>query len=119
MERLSIWVSLVDVGHVDLGHVSPSLSILSVDLWRRHSLVRVVAESLPEVERGELVVELPRTEHGLRVFCESLRSRLAPGWRMRVVQWSSREGGASVAAGGVRPAELQHRVALTFRRSGG
>lgn len=92
MERLSVWVSLVDVGHVDLGHVRPALSILSVDLWRRHSLVRVVAESLPPVEQGELVVELPEDEHGLRVFCESLTSRLARGWRIRVVRWASRRG---------------------------
>jgi hypothetical protein len=92
MERTRVWVSLVDVGHVDLGHVAPTLSILSVDLWRRHSLVRVVAESLPASECGELVVELPAHEQALRAFCLSLNERVPAGWSIRLVQWGSGRG---------------------------
>jgi hypothetical protein len=81
-----VWVSLVEVSRVDLGLVKPALYVAGVDLWRRHSLARVVATTLGAVPAGLLVFEVPRHDSGLAAFCQSLAQRVAAGWRVSVVR---------------------------------
>lgn len=85
-EQLMVWVSLVEVSRVDLQQVKPVLYVAGVDLWRRHSLARVVATTLGAVHAGLLVFEVPRHERALAAFCASLSARVSSGWRVKVVR---------------------------------
>jgi hypothetical protein len=87
----SVWVDLVNGSWCDLpGGPTPLLRVSSVDLWRRHSLVRVVVDTCAQLPAPcTVVIEASWEDRDLVEFAID-RSK----GRCRIVEvlWRAREG---------------------------
>lgn len=87
----AVWVDLVSGSWCDLpGGPAPLLRVSSVDLWRRHSLIRVVVDTCVELPAPcTVVIEVAWEDRELVEFAiERSRDRC----RVVEVRWRSRDG---------------------------
>jgi len=87
----AVWLDMVSGSWCDLpGGPQPLLRVSSVDLWRRHSLIRVVVDGCAALpDPLAVVIEAAREDRELLEFA---RHRSQGRCRIVEVRWREREG---------------------------
>jgi hypothetical protein len=90
-----VWVDAVERSWLDLHGSRADLAISVTDLWRRHSLLRVVVDTLG-ARGGWLILESAEEDAGLRAWLDrAARERTLGRVRTAHVVWATREGARS------------------------